>query len=276
MRFAVWLSCRLPRPCRPGARRRQRRPHARPGHRRLAQRRRCGVQAGEGGLRRRVHLAPGDRGDPGRHRRRDRRRLCRVRLQLRGAHRARLERDPRRRRRRRRSPTSWRPRRARSGAAPRSAPASTAACSCWRKAASRRQRRVIDVCGDGTNNAGRDVTEARDDAVQRRHHHQRAGDHQRPSGVVDLCPCPAAGRTAELLSGKCHWRPRQLRAGGARLPHLRRGDDAQAGHRDRRPGCAPRPGRGTVTRAPAARGVAWPVSGKTGDHHGRADRRRLA
>ena len=28
------------------------------------------------------------------------------------------------------------------------------------------QRRVIDVCGDGTNNAGRDVTEARDDAVR--------------------------------------------------------------------------------------------------------------
>ena len=27
-------------------------------------------------------------------------------------------------------------------------------------------RRVIDVCGDGTNNAGRDVTEARDDAVK--------------------------------------------------------------------------------------------------------------
>jgi hypothetical protein len=27
------------------------------------------------------------------------------------------------------------------------------------------QRRVIDVCGDGTNNAGRDVSEARDDAV---------------------------------------------------------------------------------------------------------------
>ena len=28
------------------------------------------------------------------------------------------------------------------------------------------QRRVIDVAGDGTNNAGRDVTEARDDAVR--------------------------------------------------------------------------------------------------------------
>ena len=27
-------------------------------------------------------------------------------------------------------------------------------------------RRVIDVCGDGTNNAGRDVSEARDDAVK--------------------------------------------------------------------------------------------------------------
>ncbi len=28
------------------------------------------------------------------------------------------------------------------------------------------QRRVIDVCGDGTNNAGRDVADARDDAVK--------------------------------------------------------------------------------------------------------------
>ena len=28
------------------------------------------------------------------------------------------------------------------------------------------QRRAIDVCGDGTNNAGRDVTEARDDALK--------------------------------------------------------------------------------------------------------------
>lgn len=27
-------------------------------------------------------------------------------------------------------------------------------------------RRVIDVCGDGTNNAGRDITEARDDAIK--------------------------------------------------------------------------------------------------------------
>ncbi|MBS0559537.1 MAG: DUF1194 domain-containing protein [Proteobacteria bacterium] len=28
------------------------------------------------------------------------------------------------------------------------------------------QRRVIDVCGDGTNNAGRDVSQARDDAIR--------------------------------------------------------------------------------------------------------------
>ena len=28
------------------------------------------------------------------------------------------------------------------------------------------KRRVIDVCGDGTNNAGRDVTESRDDALK--------------------------------------------------------------------------------------------------------------
>ena len=28
------------------------------------------------------------------------------------------------------------------------------------------RRHVIDVCGDGTNNAGRDVTESRDDALK--------------------------------------------------------------------------------------------------------------
>ena len=58
-----------------------------------------------------------------------------------------------------------RPRRAPSGAAPASAPASTGRCRCWPRARIESQRKVIDVAGDGTNNAGREVTEARDDAL---------------------------------------------------------------------------------------------------------------
>ncbi len=41
-----------------------------------------------------------------------------------------------------------------------------AAASLLAKSNLEAQRRVIDVCGDGTNNAGRDVTAARDEAVQ--------------------------------------------------------------------------------------------------------------
>ncbi len=41
-----------------------------------------------------------------------------------------------------------------------------AAVSLLSEAAFDTQRRVIDVCGDGTNNAGRDITTARDDAVK--------------------------------------------------------------------------------------------------------------
>ena len=39
-------------------------------------------------------------------------------------------------------------------------------CSSGRERAECASRGVIDVCGDGTNNAGREVTEARDDAVK--------------------------------------------------------------------------------------------------------------
>jgi hypothetical protein len=77
-------------------------------------------------------------------------------------------------------------------------------------------RRVIDVCGDGTNNAGRD-------------HDQRIGDYQRPPGVLDVRACPAARRPGKLLSGKCDRRARQLRAGSARFFDLRRGNDPKVG-----------------------------------------------
>lgn len=39
------------------------------------------------------------------------------------------------------------------------------AMTLFAEGAPQAQRKVIDVCGDGTNNAGRDVTAARDDAV---------------------------------------------------------------------------------------------------------------
>ena len=77
------------------------------------------------------------------------------------------------------------------------------------------KRRVIDVCGDGTNNAGRDVTEFTRRRAEGRSHHQWACYHKRASGVVDVRPCTAAGWSAELLSGKCHRGCRQLRAGSA-------------------------------------------------------------
>jgi hypothetical protein len=70
-------------------------------------------------------------------------------------------------------------------------------------------RRVIDVCGDGTNNAGREITEARDDAVK--------------AGIT------INGRPGQLLSGERDRRAGQLRAGSARLFDLRRGDDPEAG-----------------------------------------------
>ncbi len=42
-----------------------------------------------------------------------------------------------------------------------------AAVTLLEKADLEPQRRVIDVCGDGTNNAGREITQARDDALGR-------------------------------------------------------------------------------------------------------------
>ena len=69
-------------------------------------------------------------------------------------------------------------------------------------------RRVIDVCGDGTNNAGREITAARDDALNDRHHDQRARDHQRPSDGLDLRACAAARGPRQLLPGERHRRRR--------------------------------------------------------------------
>ena len=60
-------------------------------------------------------------------------------------------------------------------------------------------RRVIDVCGDGTNNAGREVGRCSGRRGEGWDHDQRAGDHQRPSRVLDLRARAAARRPGELL-----------------------------------------------------------------------------
>ena len=61
------------------------------------------------------------------------------------------------RRRRRSSSTGWLQHLAHSGAAPRSAAGIDRAVQLLAESGFETQRRVIDVCGDGTNNAGRDV-----------------------------------------------------------------------------------------------------------------------
>jgi Protein of unknown function (DUF1194) len=48
------------------------------------------------------------------------------------------------------------------------------------------ERRIIDIFGDGTDNSGRSVTQARDQAVSHRADHQRAGDHPTTAPIWDI------------------------------------------------------------------------------------------
>src|SRR5205814_1553435 len=69
---------------------------------------------------------------------------------------------------------------------------------------------------------------------RRRHHGQRSRDHQY-AGQSGLCLShPAARRAAKVLRRKRHRRPRRVSAASREFRHLRRVDDPQARHRDRR------------------------------------------
>ena len=68
-------------------------------------------------------------------------------------------------------------------------------------------RRTIDVSGDGTNNSGRDVTLARDEAVRTGRHHQRTGDPERSADGLESRAHQPARRACELL-------PEQRRSAG--------------------------------------------------------------
>ena len=94
-------------------------------------------------------------------------------------------------------------------------------------------RRTIDVSGDGTNNSGRDVRAARDDAVAK---------DVTINGLVILSERPLSwnpehthppGGLGELLPRQRHRRRRGLRHGGGELRIVRQGADQQADRRDR-------------------------------------------
>ncbi len=69
------------------------------------------------------------------------------------------------------------------------------------------QRRVIDVAGDGTNNAGRDVTEARDDAV-------RAGVTINGLAIINEHPVSYTFAHVQPPGGLTNWYDENV-AGGA-------------------------------------------------------------
>ena len=94
--------------------------------------------------------------------------------------------------------------------------------------------RTIDVSGDGTNNAGRDVrTRSRRDDRQG-HHHQWPGDsQQRPCRALERRAHQPAGRSGEILSGQCYRRPGGIRHGGRKLQFVRPSHHQEAGRRDR-------------------------------------------
>ena len=134
--------------------------------RRVAQHRRAKIQAAARRLRRGDHESPGHPGDPLRRARQDRGVLRRVVGRRRAEGRHRLDDHPRRgvgqgllrpghrgAARLRRPYLDQRRHRLRDGAArPRAVPLQPA--------------HRVDVSGDGTNNAGRDVTDARDEALK--------------------------------------------------------------------------------------------------------------
>ena len=95
-------------------------------------------------------------------------------------------------------------------------------------------RHTIDVSGDGTNNSGRDVTDARDEALAKgvtinglvilsERPMSWNADHTNPPGGLD-----------HLLPQQRDRRSRILRHGGGELQLVRPGDPQQADRRDRR------------------------------------------
>ena len=96
-------------------------------------------------------------------------------------------------------------------------------------------RRTIDVSGDGTNNAGRDVeTRARRDRRQG-NRHQRPGDPERAADSVERRAYQSTRRAREILSRQRDRRPWCVRPGGRELQLVRSRHHKEIDRRDRRP-----------------------------------------
>ena len=96
------------------------------------------------------------------------------------------------------------------------------------------QRRTIDVSGDGTNNAGRDVGQARDEALALGISINGLVILERNAAAVESRAHQSARRADEVLSRQCHWRAGELCAGGKGLQFVRGGDRQEDDRGDRR------------------------------------------
>jgi Protein of unknown function (DUF1194) len=87
-------------------------------------------------------------------------------------------------------------------------------------------RRVINISGDGTNNSGRNVTAARDEAMAQ-------GVTINGIAILSEEPKPFfpntfARRTSCLLPEQCDWRPWWIRDSGSKFRGIRTGFNQQA------------------------------------------------
>ena len=96
------------------------------------------------------------------------------------------------------------------------------------------QRRTIDVSGDGTNNAGRDVGQARDEAVALGISINGLVILERNAATVESRAHQSARWADEVLSRQRHRRARELRAGSKGLQFVRGGDHQEDDRGDRR------------------------------------------
>ncbi len=96
------------------------------------------------------------------------------------------------------------------------------------------QRRTIDVSGDGTNNAGRDVGQARDEALALGISINGLVILQRNSAAVESGTHQSARRPDEVLPRQCHRRAGKLRAGSKGFQFVRGGDRQEDDRGDRR------------------------------------------
>ena len=85
-------------------------------------------------------------------------------------------------------------------------------------------RHTIDISGDGTNNSGREVRDARDEAVAKGVTINGLVILERAADAVERRPYQPAWRARCLLPQQCHRRTGRIRHGGGEFQLVRAGD----------------------------------------------------